>query len=49
MPWAIKKVGTIYKLYNLEKKTYVNKTFKSRQAAVNTKKNYERYYKKKTY
>ena len=47
MPWKVKKVDDKYKLYNLDKKTYVNKTFKTRQAAVNAKKNYENYYKKK--
>ena len=48
MPWKVVKVnnteGIRYKLYNLDKKTYVNKTFKTRQAAVNTRRNYERYY-----
>lgn len=47
MPWKVKKVDDKYKLYNLDKKTFVNKTFKTRQAAVNTKKNYENYYKNK--
>ena len=47
MPFAIQKVGTGYKLYNLEKKTYAKRTFKTRQSAANTKKVYMNYDKKK--
>ena len=47
MPFAIQKVGTGYKLYNLEKKKYAKRTFKTRQAASNTKKVYMNYDKKK--
>ena len=46
MPWKIVKQGDVFRLFNTEKKKYVNKTFKTRQAALNTKKNYERYKKK---
>ncbi len=48
MPWkVVKKSDTQYRLYNLDKKTFVRKTFKTRKSAINTKKNYENYYKKK--
>jgi hypothetical protein len=47
MPFAIQKVGTGYKLYNLEKKTYAKRTFKTRQSAVNTRRVYMNYDKKK--
>tara|TARA_R110002012_G_scaffold82148_4_gene207851 strand:+ start:1601 stop:1747 length:147 start_codon:yes stop_codon:yes gene_type:complete len=46
MPWKIIKEGDKFKLYNLDKKKFVNKEFKTRQAAINTRKNYERYTKK---
>ena len=47
MPWVVKKVGEGYKLYNTDKKKFVNKTFKTRKSALSTRKNYENYYKKK--
>ena len=47
MPWKVVKQGEKYKLYNLDKKTYVKKTFKTRQSALNAKKNYGNYYKRK--
>ena len=47
MHFAIQKVVTGYKLYNLEKKKYAKRTFKTRQAASNTKKVYMNYDKKK--
>ena len=43
MPWRIDKVGDKYKLYNLDKKKYVNKTFNTRKSAIATRKNYGRY------
>jgi len=43
MPWRIDKVGDKYKLYNLDKKTYVNKTFNTRKSAISARKNYGRY------
>ncbi len=48
MPWEVKKISThSYKLYNTDKKAFVKKTFKTRQSALNTRKNYENYYRKK--
>ena len=47
MPFAIQKFGTVYKLYNLEKKRYAKRKFKTRQAASNTKKVYMNYDKRK--
>jgi hypothetical protein len=47
MPWKVVKQGDKYKLYNLDKKTYVNINFKSKQTALNAKRNYENYYKRK--
>tara|TARA_R110001599_G_scaffold15689_1_gene65256 strand:+ start:1045 stop:1257 length:213 start_codon:yes stop_codon:yes gene_type:complete len=49
MPFSIrgnKKDG--FRLYNLEKKTFAKRTFKTRQAAENMKKVYMSYDKKKT-
>lgn len=46
MPWRVDKKKEGYKLYNLDKKRYVNVIFKSRQSAINARKNYEQYYKK---
>jgi len=46
MPWKIIKVDDKFKLYNTDKKKYVNKIFNTRQSAINTRKNYERYTKK---
>tara|TARA_R110002012_G_scaffold209310_1_gene379668 strand:- start:535 stop:714 length:180 start_codon:yes stop_codon:yes gene_type:complete len=43
MPWKVIKKGDKFKLYNIDKKKFVNKEFKTRQAAINTRKNYERY------
>ena len=43
MPWRIDKVGDKYKLYNLDKKRYVNKTFNSRESASSARQNYGRY------
>tara|TARA_R100000805_G_C3606851_1_gene107291 strand:- start:855 stop:1028 length:174 start_codon:yes stop_codon:yes gene_type:complete len=48
MPFKItgnKKDG--YRLYNLDKKTYAKRTFKSREAAENMKRSYMQYDKKK--
>ena len=47
MPFAIQKVGTGYKLYNLEKKSYAKRTFKTKTAAANTRRVYMNYDKKK--
>lgn len=43
MPYQIKKVGEKYKLYNLSKKQFVNKTFNSKESAIRAGKNYMRY------
>ena len=43
MPWRIDKVGDKFKLYNLDKKKYVNKSFNSRSSASSARKNYARY------
>ena len=48
MPFKVtgnKKDG--YRLYNLDKKTYAKRTFKSREAAENMKRSYMQYDKKK--
>jgi len=49
MPFKVtgnKKDG--YRLYNLEKKTYAKRTFKTREAANNMKRTYMEYDKKKS-
>lgn len=43
MPYQIKKVGSKYKLFNLFKKEFVRKAFKSRESAISAGKNYMRY------
>jgi len=47
MPFATRKVGNVYKLYNLDKKKYTKRSFKTREAANNTKRVYMNYDKKK--
>jgi len=47
MPFKVVKVGTKYKLYNLDKKQYAKKTFNSREAANNMKRTYMSYDKRK--
>ncbi len=47
MPFAIQKVGTGYRLYNLEKKKYSKRTFKSVQSAENMRRVYMNYDRKK--
>ena len=49
MPYQIKKIGKKYKLYNLHKKEYVNKEFKSKESAIKAGMNYMRYRKEKPY
>ena len=49
MPFKVtgnKKDG--YRLYNLDKKTYAKRTFKTREAANNMKRTYMEYDKKKS-
>jgi len=43
MPYLIKKVNDKYKLYNIKKKEYVNKSFLSKETALNAGKNYMKY------
>ena len=43
MPYTIKKQGEVYRLWNRDKKSYAKPKFKTRQAAVNSKNNYEKY------
>ena len=43
MSYRVDKVGDSYKLYNLSKKTYVNKKYKSKEAAMNAGRNFGRY------
>jgi len=47
MPYLIKKVNDKYKLYNIKKKEYVNKSFLSKETALNAGKNYMKYRKEK--
>ena len=43
MPYQIKKINNKYKLYNMKKKEFVNKEFKTKESAVNAGINYGRY------
>ena len=43
MPYRIDKTKNGYKLWNLKKKSYVNKIYKTKQAAINSGKNFMRY------
>ena len=47
MPFRVDKTKDGYKLYNLDKKRYAKKTFKTRQSAVNMKNTYMKYDKRK--
>tara|TARA_B100000212_G_C27354019_1_gene524970 strand:- start:240 stop:425 length:186 start_codon:yes stop_codon:yes gene_type:complete len=47
MPYQIKKINGKYKLYNLKKKEFVNKTFNTKESAISAGKNYMRYRKEK--
>ena len=47
MPFRIDKVKDGYKLYNTDKKVYAKKTFKTRQSAVNMRKVWMGYDKRK--
>ena len=49
MPFKIIKKNNNFKLYNLEKKRFVKKIFKTKQSAQKMKKNYLNYDKKKKY
>ena len=43
MPYKIVKINDHYKLYNMKKKKYVNKKYKSKQTAANAGINFGRY------
>lgn len=43
MPYKIIKKDDKFKLYNLTKKEFVNKNFKTKESAVSAGKNYMRY------
>ena len=47
MPFRIEKVGDKFKLFNLTKKEYAKKEFKSREGAIGFAKNAIRYREKK--
>jgi hypothetical protein len=47
MPFQVKKVKNGYRLYNLDKKQFTKKTFKTRESANNMKRNYMNYDKTK--
>ena len=49
MPYQIKKQGEKYKLWNISKKQFVNKEYKSKETAINAGKNFMRYRKEKGY
>ena len=49
MPYQVKKIGKVYKLYNLHKKEYVNVNFKTKETAFKAGMNYMRYRKEKPY
>jgi len=49
MPFQIKKVGKKYKLWNLMKKTFINKEFKTKETAISAGMNYMRYRKEKPF
>lgn len=44
MPYRIDKTKDGYKLWNLKKKSYVNKIYKTKQTAINSGKNFMRYH-----
>jgi len=43
MPYRIDKKDNVYKLFNLTKKEYVKKDFRSKETAISAGKNYMRY------
>ena len=46
MPFRIDKVKNGYRIYNLDKKRYTNPTFKTKQSALNQKRNWLNYEKR---
>ena len=49
MPYQIKKVGDTFQLWNLDKKVYVNKKYKTKESAGKAGMNFMRYRKEKPY
>ena len=43
MPYKVEKKDNVYKLFNLTKKEYVKKNFKTKETAISAGKNYMRY------
>jgi len=43
MPFQIRKIKDKFKLYNLEKKQYVNISYKTKESALSASKNFMRY------
>lgn len=43
MPYRVDKKDNVYKLFNLTKKEYVKKNFKTKETAISAGKNYMRY------
>jgi len=43
MPYRVDKKDNVYKLFNLTKKEYVNKNFKTKETAIKSGMNYMRY------
>jgi hypothetical protein len=43
MPYHIKKIGKKYKLYNINKKKFVNTEYKTKESAIRAGKNFMRY------
>ena len=47
MPYLVKKVADKYRLWNIKKKTFVNKVFNTKESAIATGVNYMKYRKEK--
>lgn len=43
MPYKVEKKNNVYKLFNLSKKEYVKKDFKTKESAISAGKNYMRF------
>ena len=49
MPYQIKKINNVYKLWNIKKKIFVNINYKSKETAQKAGMNFMRYRKEKPY
>ena len=49
MPYQIKKINNVYKLWNIKKKIFVNINYKSKETAQKAGINFMRYRKEKPY